>query len=390
MQKPLPDPQSAGTVIIGMSGGVDSAVAALLLRDAGYSVQGLFMSNWEDDDGYCTTAADFQDARRVCEVLGIVLHRVSFEAEYRERVFKHFLRDYSQGRTPNPDVLCNREIKFGVCLNYMQRLGASWIATGHYAQVRHGEAGPELLRAADLAKDQSYFLHSVAAGALARTLFPIGGLRKAQVRGLAHAAGLPVFDKPDSTGICFIGERPFQEFLSRHVRTQPGPIETADGRLIGEHRGLALYTLGQRSGLRIGGRAGAAAAPWYVADKQSDRNALIVVQDQDHPLLLSDSFRVEQLHWINPPGPSDRSLRCTVKTRYRQVDLECSVSLSTGDACRVTLPRPARAVTPGQYAVFYLGERCLGGGVITTRINSALATAARGMTYNSILSVEGS
>jgi tRNA-specific 2-thiouridylase len=392
MQQPLPNP-SDGTVIVGMSGGVDSAVAALLLRDAGYSVQGLFMSNWDDDDGYCTAASDFQDARRVCETLGIALHRVSFAEQYRERVFSHFLSEYAAGRTPNPDVLCNREIKFGVCLEYMQRLGASWIATGHYAQIRRTGPHPELLKAADTAKDQSYFLHSVALPALSKTLFPLGGLQKAQVRRLAHAAGLPVFDKPDSTGICFIGERPFQEFLSRHLRTEPGPIETADGSVIGEHRGLALYTLGQRSGLRVGGRAGAAAAPWYVADKINARNALVVVQDQNHPLLLSDAFDVEQMHWIGP-GEAGEQVECTVKTRYRQSDLACSIRDSGDEHRHVTLNRPARAVTPGQYAVFYRGERCLGGGIIARRFNSELASepapGSHGIAYNSVLSAEGS
>jgi tRNA-uridine 2-sulfurtransferase len=390
MREPLPDPTSAGTVIVGMSGGVDSAVAALRLRDSGYAIQGLFMSNWEDDeDRYCTNAADFQDARRVCDALGIALHRVSFAAEYRERVFGHFLREYTAGRTPNPDVLCNREIKFGVCLDYMQRLGAAWIATGHYAQVRHGPY-PELRRAADTAKDQSYFLHGVAASALAKTLFPIGDLHKTQVRKMAHAAGLPVYDKPDSTGICFIGERPFQEFLSRYLHTRPGPIETVEGRVIGEHRGLELFTLGQRSGLRVGGRAGAAAAPWYVAEKDAARNALIVVQDQDHPLLLSDAFDVEQMHWIGAGGVSASLLHCTVKTRYRQRDLECSASHGTGSNWRVTLSQPARAVTPGQYAVFYSGERCLGGGIIARRFNSAPGAAVRTIAYNSLFSVEGS
>jgi tRNA-specific 2-thiouridylase len=402
------DPKVAGTVIVGMSGGVDSAVAALLLRDAGYAVQGLFMSNWEDDDdAYCTTATDFQDARRVCERLGIALHRVSFAAQYRERVFELFLREYAAGRTPNPDVLCNREIKFGVCLDYMQRLGASWIATGHYAQLRRTATGTQLLKAADTAKDQSYFLHGVTASALDKTLFPIGELRKDEVRRLAHEAGLPVYDKPDSTGICFIGERPFQEFLSRYLHTEPGPIENDDGLLLGEHRGLALYTLGQRSGLGLGGRAGSAAAPWYVADKDTARNALIVVQHQDHPLLLSDAFDVEQMHWLNGCGAADRAIECSVKTRYRQSDLNCTVHLSglqnvTGAEhaateriaadphWRVTLSEPARAVTPGQYAVFYSGARCLGGGVIAQRFNSRMARAACGITYNSHFSVEGS
>jgi tRNA-specific 2-thiouridylase len=394
MLEPLLDPKSAGTVIVGMSGGVDSAVAALLLRDAGYAVQGLFMSNWEDDDAYCTTAADFQDARRTCDTLGLALHRVSFAQQYRERVFSHFLREYAAGRTPNPDVLCNREIKFGVCLDYMRRLGAAWIATGHYAGIRHSGMYPELLKATDSSKDQSYFLHSVPAAALAKTLFPLGRLRKTEVRRLAHAAGLPVFDKPDSTGICFIGERPFQEFLSQHLRTDPGPIETADGRVIGEHRGLALYTLGQRGGLGVGGRKGADAAPWYVAAKVAARNALIVVQNQDHPLLLSDSFDVEQMHWINPGDASASPIECGVKTRYRQSDLACAVSLGVRDDAHVNLVRPARAVTPGQSAVFYLGERCLGGGIIARRFNSGrtseLEPAARGITYNSLFSAEGS
>jgi tRNA-specific 2-thiouridylase len=388
---------SPDTVIVGMSGGVDSAVAALLLRDAGYAVQGLFMSNWEDDDdAYCTAADDYQDARRVCETLGIALHRVSFAAQYRERVFELFLREYAAGRTPNPDVLCNREIKFGVCLDYMHRLGASSIATGHYARLQHTSAGPQLLKAADTAKDQSYFLHAVAPSSLRKTLFPIGELRKTEVRKMAHAAGLPVYDKPDSTGICFIGERPFQEFLSRHLRTEPGPIENDGGLILGEHRGLALYTLGQRSGLRIGGRAGTAAAPWYVADKDMERNALIVVQDQDHPLLLSDSFDVEQMHWLWSVDAADQPMQCTVKTRHRQSDLNCAVHspAAPADAAesswRVTLSAPARAVTPGQYAVFYRGAHCLGGGVISRRFNSRMPPAARGITYNCSFSVEGS
>ncbi|MEP6884046.1 MAG: tRNA 2-thiouridine(34) synthase MnmA [Gammaproteobacteria bacterium] len=403
----LPDPNLAGTVIVGMSGGVDSAVAALELLRAGFAVQGLFMSNWEDDDdAYCTTAGDFQDARRVCELLQIPLHRISFAAQYRERVFTHFLREYAAGRTPNPDVLCNREIKFGDCLDYMQRLGGSWIATGHYARLQHSSAGTRLLKAADPAKDQSYFLHAVAESALRKTLFPIGELYKAEVRQQAHAAGLPVYDKPDSTGICFIGERPFQEFLSRYLRTQPGPIEDDRGQVIGEHRGLALYTLGQRSGLGLGGRAGTAAAPWYVADKDVARNALVVVQNQDHPLLLSDAFEVEQMHWLNSDcetGEIHQPVECAVKTRYRQNDLDCTLQLggelresaaahgaARDPIWRVTLRQAARAVTPGQYAVFYRGALCLGGGVIARRFNSRTPHAGRGITYNSQFSVEGS
>jgi tRNA-specific 2-thiouridylase len=359
-----PPPDSAGTIIVGMSGGVDSAVAALRLTRAGYAVQGLYMSNWDDDDdAYCTSAVDFQDARRVCEVLGVPLHRVSFAEQYRERVFAHFLSEYAAGRTPNPDVLCNREIKFGVCLEYMHRLGAAWIATGHYARVRRTGNGVQLLRAADPGKDQSYFLHAVAPTALAKALFPIGDSRKDDVRREAHAAGLPVFDKPDSTGICFIGERPFAQFLSRYLELEPGPIEDEQGRSVGEHRGLAFYTLGQRSGLGLGGRAGADAAPWYVAAKDVRRNALIVVQDQDHPLLLSHGFEVADPHWLQAPGGA--VFACSVKTRYRQRDLPCEVRRLADGRLDVRLDAPARAVTPGQYAVFYADEVCLGGGVIT-------------------------
>jgi tRNA-specific 2-thiouridylase len=281
----------------------------------------------------------------------------------------------------------------------MHRLGASWIATGHYARLEHTSNGVRLLKAADAAKDQSYFLHAVADSALRKTLFPIGELRKQEVRGLAREAGLAVYDKPDSTGICFIGERPFQEFLSRYLRTAPGPIENDHGQVIGEHRGLALYTLGQRSGLGIGGRAGGAAAPWYVADKDMARNALIVVQNQDHPLLLSDAFDVEQLHWLSSDGQTleeGRTIECAVKTRYRQNDLDCTVQRAaatspTGDPTwRVNLRAPARAVTPGQYAVFYRGALCLGGGVIARRFNSGTPYVGRGITYNSEFSVEGS
>ena len=303
-------------------------------------------------------------------MLGIALHAANFAADYRERVFKHFLEEYAAGRTPNPDVLCNREIKFGVCLEYMHRLGAAWIATGHYARLEHADGSVRLLKAADAAKDQSYFLHQVAPAALRKTLFPIGGLAKAEVRRRAHAAGLPVFDKPDSTGICFIGERPFAQFLGRHLALSPGPIETPSGETIGEHNGIALYTLGQRAGLRIGGRAGAAAAPWYVAAKLPERNALIAVQDPDHPLLQSDEFEVEDVRWIAADSPGD--IDCAVKTRHRQADLRCRIRVS-GNTVRVTLGAPARSVTPGQYAVLYDGDICLGGGVIARRWNSGTA-----------------
>jgi tRNA-specific 2-thiouridylase len=361
--------KSATRVIVGLSGGVDSAVAALLLKEQGYDVHGLFMSNWDEDDGYCTSAQDFQDARAVARELVIPLHRVSFARAYRERVFAHFLREQCAGRTPNPDVLCNREIKFGVALPYARRLGGEWFATGHYAQLVAGPASLELRKARDREKDQSYFLCAVPASELARALMPLGTLLKTEVRERARKAGLPVFDKPDSTGICFIGERPFQEFLSRHLKTLPGPIEDAAGRLVGEHRGLALYTLGQRSGLRLGGRAGASEAPWYVAAKDLGRNVLVVVQDHDHPLLMSSTFEVDAMHWLVPEEArgllfETGALSCAVKTRYRQSDLDCRVESSDAERLRVTLERPARAVTPGQYAVFYQGDVCLGGGVI--------------------------
>jgi tRNA-specific 2-thiouridylase len=356
----------AETVIVGISGGVDSAVAAWLLLQQGYDVQGLFMSNWDEDDAYCTIADDYQDARQVCERLGIPLHRVSFAREYRDRVFSYFLDEYRSGRTPNPDVLCNRDIKFGVSLTYMQRLGAQRIATGHYARVTGSTAHDVALRKGeDAGKDQSYFLHAVPRAALAQTLFPLGALQKSEVRRIAHEQGLPVFDKPDSTGICFIGERPFRDFLSRYVATQPGPIETDEGRIIGEHQGLAFYTLGQRSGLGLGGQRGAREAPWFVAAKDLARNALVVVQNPDHPLLLSDAFTVEKLHWLIDPAAGEWS--CGVKTRYRQRDLPCTLSVAADGTARISLAAPARAVTPGQFAVFYDGDRCLGGGVIRER-----------------------
>jgi tRNA-specific 2-thiouridylase len=355
-------------VIVGMSGGVDSSVAAWRLLQDGYEVQGLFMSNWdEDEDGYCTAAQDYQDARRVCGQLGIELHKVSFAGEYRERVFAYFLDEYRAGRTPNPDVLCNREIKFGVCFDYARRLGADYVATGHYARVVHFPV-VRLLKGLDPQKDQSYFLHAMPGSALARTLFPIGEMRKDEVRHIARDLTLPVFDKKDSTGICFIGERPFAEFLSKYLPAQPGAIETLDGRLLGRHQGLMYYTLGQRQGLGIGGQrhvGSASDAPWYVAGKDLSRNVLIVVQGQDHPALFSSRMTVEQLTWVTE-APAEARFRCAAKVRYRQADQDCTVTLISDASCTVEFDRPQRALTPGQYAVFYRGEECLGGGVITT------------------------
>jgi tRNA-specific 2-thiouridylase len=349
-----------------MSGGVDSSIAAWLLLQQGYEVEGLFMSNWdEDEDGYCTAAQDFQDARQVCERLGIPLHKVSFAGEYRERVFAYFLDEYRAGRTPNPDVLCNREIKFGVCFDYARRLGAEWVATGHYARVRHSPT-VQLLKGRDPLKDQSYFLHAMPAAALAQTLFPIGDMEKTDVRAKARELALPVFDKKDSTGICFIGERPFAEFLQQYLPAQPGDIESIEGRRLGTHRGLMYYTLGQRQGLHIGGRADASEQPWYVADKDLKRNVLIVVQGHDHPALLSRSLRASQATWVAGSPPAER-FRCTAKVRYRQPDQACEVRALPNGEFVVDFDEPQRAVTPGQYAVFYRDEVCLGGAVIESR-----------------------
>lgn len=355
------------TVIVALSGGVDSAVAALLLRERGYAVECLHMTNWEDDDGYCDAARDFQDARRVCAALGVPLHRVSFAREYRERVFAHFLEECRRGRTPNPDVLCNREIKFGVLRQYADRLGGRWLATGHYARLERLDGRSRLLKGRDPGKDQSYFLHAVDSADLDRVIFPLGELTKREVRELAHDAHLPVAEKRDSTGICFIGERPFAEFLGRYVAARPGPIVSIDGVVLGEHRGLAFYTLGQRHGLRIGGVADRPDAPWYVVEKRVDRNELVVAQGADHPALFSDVVIGTATHWIAGPPPSlfpGGSIRCTAKTRYRQPDQPCTVVDLGNGTIEVRFDAPQRAVTPGQYLVLYSGDECLGGATI--------------------------
>ena len=345
-----------------MSGGVDSAVAALLLKRAGFEVHVLYMSNWDDDDDYCTGAQDFQDARASAAEIGIPLHRVSFAERYRARVFEYFLGEYRAGRTPNPDVLCNREIKFGVCLEYAARLGAGRFATGHYARLEQTAAGPLLLKAVDTEKDQSYFLHGVERTHFERVLFPLGELTKSQVRALAREAGLPVFDKPDSTGICFIGERPFREFLSRYIPTSPGDIVSEHGDILGRHRGLAFYTLGQRGGLEIGGRQGAREDAWYVAAKDLARNQLVAVQGHDHPLLASRALTTGPCNWL--VQPTGIEFASQIKVRYRQPDQACHATVRANGALEVRFDQPQRAVTPGQFAVLYDGDRCLGGGVI--------------------------
>ncbi len=361
-------------IIVGLSGGVDSAVAALLLVERGFEVQGLFMSNWDEADAYCTQAEDFADARAVARVLDIPLHRVSFAAQYRARVFENFLAELKAGRTPNPDVLCNREVKFGVALAHARRLGASHFATGHYARLREAAAGVQLLKAVDAEKDQTYFLHAVHPADLRQARMPVGDLTKRQVRERARTAGLPVFDKPDSTGICFIGERPFREFLRQHLAETPGPIESADGEQLGTHCGLAFYTLGQRDGLRIGGRRDSEAEPWYVAAKDAARNVLIAVQGHDHPLLCARELACENLHWLIPPPTGPR--RCTVRVRHRQADRPAWLHPGADGTARVIFDEPQRALTPGQFAVAYDGELCLGGGTISAVSSQVLSGAA--------------
>ena len=346
-------------VMVGLSGGVDSAVAAWLLKEQGHQVSALFMQNWtEDESGYCTAAEDYQSARAVAEELGIPLHRVDFAAEYRERVFAEFLRQLRAGRTPNPDVLCNREIKFQPFVEHARRLGAEWVATGHYAALAHAADGPCLLRAADENKDQTYFLAGVARAHFERVLFPLGGLGKPEVRALAARAGLPNHRRQDSTGICFIGERPFAEFLAEHLPPDPGPIEDEHGATLGEHRGLQFFTLGQRKGVGIGGRRGAAEAPWYVIAKDTARKALVVSQDGRHPRLYRQRVRTVGFHWLRPPEPG---LPLHGRLRHRQPLAACTLD---ADGLGVQFAEPQRAVAPGQYLALYQGRECLGCGEI--------------------------
>jgi tRNA-specific 2-thiouridylase len=356
-------------VIVGLSGGVDSSVAALLLWEQGVEVEGLFMKNWEEDDDaeYCAAAADLADARAVAERLGIRLHTVNFATEYWDRVFAEFLAEYRAGRTPNPDVLCNREIKFRAFLDHALGLGAEAIATGHYARINADAAGCHLRLAADTDKDQTYFLHLLDQSQLARSRFPLGALRKGEVRELARRAGLVTATKRDSTGICFIGERRFRDFLARWLPPEPGPIETPEGEVIGEHQGLAYYTIGQRQGLGIGGVAGRPEAPWFVAAKVVERNALILVQAQNHPLLFSSGLRSGPAHWVSgaaPPVP----FPCLARLRHRQPLQRCILTAAGAAGYEVRFPEPQRAVTPGQSVVFYLDDECLGGARIEQAI----------------------
>jgi tRNA-specific 2-thiouridylase len=353
------------TVIVGLSGGVDSSVAAALLLEQGWRVEALFMKNWEEDDaaGYCAAAQDLADARAVAEGLGIRLHAVNFATEYWDRVFAHFLAEYRAGRTPNPDVLCNREIKFRAFLDHALGLGAQRIATGHYARVEADADGWHLRLCADPDKDQTYFLYLLDQDQLAHSLFPLGGLRKPEVRALARRLGLATATKRDSTGICFIGERRFRDFLARYLPHDHGPIETPAGLRVGEHQGLAYYTIGQRQGLGIGGQRGAAEAPWFVAAKDGARNALIVVQGGEHPLLLAGGARIAQVHWI-AGAPPDLPLACRARARHRQPLQACTVLGYDRDRAQVRFHTPQRALAPGQALVLYRGNECLGGGII--------------------------
>ena len=359
-------------IIVGMSGGVDSSVTALTLLEQGHNVTGLFMKNWEEDDGteYCTAMQDLADAQQVCDTLGIELKTVNFAAEYWDEVFEVFLSEFKAGRTPNPDILCNKHVKFKAFLNYaIEDLGAEYIATGHYARVGEQNGEFQLLKGLDPNKEQSYFLYAMGQKALSRTLFPIGHLHKPQIRSMADKAGFANSRKKDSTGICFIGERKFKEFLQRYLPSQPGEMRTPEGQYIGKHHGLMYYTLGQRQGLGIGGVRHAPDEPWFVLEKDLDNNVLIVGQGHDHPLMLHNTLEAGQLDWCSSQ-PLAGILRCAAKTRYRQPDQDCVVEpLECGQRVKVRFDQAQRAITPGQSVVFYAGEICLGGGIIETKYN---------------------
>ena len=352
-------------VIVGLSGGVDSSVAAMRLLEQGYRVEGLFMKNWEEDDSdeYCSAAVDLEDARSVADSLGIKLHTVNFSSEYWDRVFSYFLEEYRAGRTPNPDVLCNREIKFKAFLDHAIDLGAEKIATGHYASIGRDNDCWQLLQAKDRNKDQTYFLYLLNQYQLSKSLFPLGDIDKADVRKIAETAGLRTHDKKDSTGICFIGERKFRDFLSRYLPAQPGNIETPEREIIGEHQGLMYYTIGQRQGLGIGGIQGKSEDSWFVAAKELERNVLVAVQGHDHPMLFAAALSATKAHWISGKNP-DFPLRCLARCRHRQPLVPCTI-MDTGAAnLKVSFDQPQRALTPGQSIVFYQDEVCLGGATI--------------------------
>ncbi|MFO7594490.1 MAG: tRNA 2-thiouridine(34) synthase MnmA [Pseudomonadota bacterium] len=357
--------QNSPHVIIGLSGGVDSSVAALLLQQQGYAVEGMFMKNWEEDDTeeYCSATEDLADAKSVSDALAIALHTINFSAEYWDRVFSHFLQEYEAGRTPNPDILCNREIKFKAFLDHAINLGADYIATGHYARVGKQNDKYQLLKGRDSGKDQSYFLYTLGQKQLERSLFPLGELEKSEVRHIAMEHHLVTHNKKDSTGICFIGERNFRDFLSRYLPAKPGEIQTPEGQVIGRHNGLMYYTLGQRQGLGIGGVPGAPDEPWYVVGKDMENNVLLAAQGHDHPLLFTRKLDAGQLSWVDGVGPS-APFHCRAKTRYRQADQACTITHIDERGCEVTFEEAQRAVTPGQSVVFYQGDVCLGGGVI--------------------------
>lgn len=357
-------------VIVGMSGGVDSSVAAKLLLEQGYRVEGLFMKNWEetDDVAYCTAKQDLEDALQVCDELEIPLHQINFAGQYWDRVFRFFLEEYRAGRTPNPDIMCNKEIKFSAFLEYALKLGADKIATGHYARCVTDNERRLLKKGLDDNKDQSYFLHRLGQRELHYSLFPLGELMKPAVRDMATESGFDNHEKKDSTGICFIGERRFRDFLSKYLPARPGKIKTLDGEIVGEHQGAFYYTIGQRQGLGIGGVKNNPEEPWYVADKNIRENTLIVVQGHHHPALLKSHLRAGQLHWIDHPPPG-LPHRCRAKVRYRQQDQACTIERLKADNAIVGFDRPQRAVTPGQSVVFYQDDVCLGGGIIEEAFN---------------------